>query len=140
MIAYPVKINKNDTKEYFLIDFIDFNMCTSWGKTFEEAKEKATDILTQMLEQPNSETFPAPSVFDHPENDIHYIKPRNQVYFAKWLKRQRVMIELPESELASCLGITVTEYENLENPDTSNPSDDVLNKLQNIFEADFLNF
>jgi len=137
MIAYPAKFQKAVEGGY-VVEFIDIPSCVTEGDTLEEAKEMAKEAISAMLYSLDSRKMliPEPSVAKG--KGIYYIEPELKVAFAITLKKERERLGLTQKDIAERMNINWTYYQRIENPRRTNPTLGTIEKLQKVFNRQFI--
>jgi len=137
MIAYPAKFEKA-VEGGFVVEFIDMPSCVTEGDTLEEAKVMAKEALSAMLYSLDSrkKTIPEPSKTKG--RGIYYIEPELKIAFAITLKKERERIGLSQKDVAKRMNVNWTYYQRIENPRRTNPTLGTIEKLQKVFNRQFI--
>ena len=137
MISYPAKFKKAAEGGY-LVEFIDMPSCITEGDTLEEAKMMAKEAISAMLYSLDSRkmTIPEPSTISG--RGIYYIEPELKIAFAITLKKERERLGLSQKDVAERLNVNWTYYQRIENPRRTNPTLGTIEKLQKIFNRQFV--
>ena len=137
MIAYPAKFEKAAEGGY-VVEFIDIPSCVTEGDTLEEAKAMAKEALSAMLYSLDSrkQSIPEPSIIK--KRGIHYIEPELKIAFAITLKKERKRRGLSQKDVAERLNVNWTYYQRIENPRRTNPTLGTIEKLQKVFNRQFI--
>ena len=137
MISYPAKFEKAAEGGY-MVEFIDIPSCITEGNTLEEAKIMAKEALTAMLYSLDSRkmTIPKPSILKR--KGIYYIEPELKVAFAITLKKEREHLGLSQKEVAERLNVNPAYYQRIENPRKTNPTLGTIEKLERVFNRQFI--
>jgi antitoxin HicB len=137
MIAYPAKFEKAPEGGY-VVEFIDIPSCVTEGDTLEEAKAMAKEALSAILYSMDSRkmTIPKPSAIKGKK--IHYIEPELKIAFAITLKRERERLGLSQKDVAKRMDVNWTFYQRIENPRRTNPTLGTIEKLQKVFNRQFI--
>ena len=137
MIAYPAKF-ENAAEGGYVVEFIDIPSCVTEGDTLEDAKAMAKEALSAMLYSLDSrkKTIPEPSNIK--SRGIHYIEPELKIAFAITLKKERKRLGLSQKEVAQRMNVNWTYYQRIENPRRTNPTLGTIEKLQKIFNRQFV--
>ncbi|MCL2480569.1 MAG: helix-turn-helix domain-containing protein [Spirochaetaceae bacterium] len=139
MIAYPAKFKKAAEGGY-VVEFIDIPSCITEGDTLEEAKSMAKEAISAMLYSLDSRkmTIPEPSIKKGKE--IYYIEPELKIAFAITLKKERERMGLSQKDIAERMNVNWTYYQRIENPRRTNPTLGTIEKLQKVFQRQFISF
>ena len=137
MITYPAKFEKAAEGGY-VVEFIDIPSCVTEGDTLEEAKAMAKEAISAMLYSLDSRkmTIPEPSAVKG--RGIHYIEPELKIAFAITLKKERERLGLSQKDVAKRMNVNWTYYQRIENPRRTNPTLGTIEKLQKIFNRQFI--
>ena len=137
MIAYPAKFKKAAECGY-IVEFIDIPSCVTEGDTLEEAKSMAKEALSAMLYSLDSRrmTIPEPSTIKG--RGIYFIEPELKIAFAITLKKERERLGLSQKDVAERMNVNWTYYQRIENPRRTNPTLGTIEKLQKIFNRQFI--
>lgn len=134
MIKYQAKILKD--KGSYLVEFPDLPGCFSFGKTFDEAKEMASEALSLYLEEARDPKWKVPRSKQRKGKNYHWIYPDSSVAIALALRRCRVSLGLGQVKAAKKIGITVQQLQKLETPGKSNPTVKTLAKISKTLSVD----
>jgi len=137
MIAYPARFEKANEGGY-VVEFIDIPSCITEGDTLDEAKVMAKEAISAMLYSLDSrkKTIPEPSTIN--EKGIYYIEPELKIAFAITLKRERERMGLSQKEVAEQMNVNWTFYQRIENPRKTNPTLGTIEKLEKVFQRQFI--
>jgi len=137
MIAYPAKFEKAAEGGY-VVEFIDIPSCVTEGDTLEEAQAMAKEALSAMLYSLDSRkmSIPKPSVVKR--RGVYYIEPELKIAFAIALKKERERLGLSQKDVAERMNVNWTYYQRIENPRKTNPTLGTIEKLQKVFERQFI--
>jgi len=137
MIAYPAKFIKS-TDGGYVVEFVDIPSCITEGDTLEEAKTMAKEALSAMLFSLDSRkmSIPEPSIIKR--KGIHYIEPELKIAFAITLKKERERLGLSQKDVAERMNVNWTYYQRIENPRRTNPTLGTIEKLQKVFNRQFI--
>jgi antitoxin HicB len=137
VIAYPAKFKKAAEGGY-VVEFIDIPSCVTEGDTLEEAKAMAKEAISAMLYSLDSRkmAIPVPSVIKG--KGIHYIEPELKVAFAITLKKEREHLGLSQKDVAERMNVNWAYYQRIENPRKTNPTLGTIEKLQKVFNRQFI--
>jgi len=137
MIAYPAKFEKAAEGGY-IVEFIDIPSCVTEGDTLEEAKEMAKEAISAMLYSLDSrkKKIPDPSIVKR--SGIYYIEPELKIAFAITLKKERERMGMSQKDIAKRLNVNWTYYQRIENPRRTNPTLGTIEKLQKVFNRQFI--
>ena len=81
-------------------------------------------------------TIPEPS--ETKRKGIFYIEPELKIAFAITLKRERERLGLSQKDVAERLNVNWTYYQRIENPRKTNPTLGTIEKLQKVFNRQFI--
>jgi len=137
MIAYPAKFEKAAEGGY-IVEFIDIPSCVTEGDTLEEAKRMAKEAISAMLYSLDSRKMTIPEPSKKKGKGIYYIEPELKIAFAITLKKEREHLGLSQKEVAERMNVNWTYYQRIENPRRSNPTLGTIEKLQKIFNRQFI--
>jgi len=137
MIAYPAKFEKAAEGGY-VVEFIDIPSCVTEGDTLEEAKYMAKEAISTMLYSLDSRKMTIPEPSNKKGKGIYYIEPELKIAFAITLKKEREQLGLSQKEVAKRMNVNWTYYQRIENPRRSNPTLGTIEKLQKIFNRQFI--
>lgn len=129
MKHYPALIAWNEADKVFDVRFPDIPEAFSYGKSLEEAKKNAAEVLALMLE--DADAFPEASSVAGA--DYYSIPLDSAVAFTIWLKSERRKRGLTQTEVADRLGVKYQVYQKLEKAGTANPTLKTLVKLEQVF-------
>ena len=137
MISYPANFKKAKEGGY-TVKFIDIPSCVTEGDTIEEAKIMAKEALTAMLFSLDSRkmTIPKPSAVK--KRGVYYIEPELKVAFAITLKKEREQLGLSQKDIAERLKVNPAYYQRIENPRRTNPTLGTIEKLEKVFNRQFI--
>ena len=137
MIAYPAKFKKAVEGGY-VVEFMDIPSCITEGDTLEDAKKMAKEALSAMLYSLDSRkmTIPEPSTIKR--KGIYYIEPELKIAFAITLKKERERLGLSQKDVAERMNVNWTYYQRIENPRRTNPTLGTIEKLQKVFNRQFI--
>ena len=137
MIAYPAKFEKAAEGGY-VVEFIDIPSCVTEGDTLEEAKIMAKDALSAMLFSLDSRRMTIPDPSTTKGKGVYYIKPELKIAFAITLKKERERLGLSQKDVAERMNVNWTYYQRIENPRRTNPTLGTIEKLQKVFNRQFI--
>ena len=137
MIAYPAKFVKAAEGGY-IVEFIDMPSCVTEGDTLEEAKAMAKEALSAMLYSLDSRKMIIPEPSDKKGRGIYYIEPELNIAFAITLKKERERMGLSQKDVAERMNVNWAYYQRIENPRRTNPTLKTIDKLQKIFNRQFI--
>ena len=140
MISYPAIIKYDNKDKVFYADFPDLRNCHTYGRTLENTKEMAKEVLTAYLEALDLRKMNIPEASKINKENIYYIEPETTVAFAIWLKKHRKAEGLTQADIARKLGVKYQTYQKFENPSKTNPRLKTIIKLQKIFNQKLVNF
>ena len=137
MIAYPAKFIRAAEGGY-VVEFIDIPSCVTEGDTLEEAKSMAKEAISAMLYSLDSRkmAIPEPSVIK--KKGIYYIEPELKIAFAITLKKERERLGLSQKDIAKRMNVNWAYYQRIENPRKTNPTLGTIEKLQKVFNRQFI--
>ena len=114
LTIYPAIFTKhNDDGEYYVVDFIDFTHCTTYGKTLQEAFYMAQDAMGLFLE--------GNRIFPNPTTDFSHIK-------------------LKDNQFISFVNIDMDEYRKKHNNKAIKKTLTIPSWLNNLAEKNNINF
>jgi len=137
MIAFPAKFTKAAEGGY-IVEFIDIPSCVTEGDTLEDAKEMAKEALSAMLYSLDSRSMTIPEPSTAKGKGVYYIEPELKIAFAITLKKERKRMGLSQKEIAERLNVNWTYYQRIENPRRTNPTLGTIEKLQKVFNRQFI--
>ena len=137
MIAYPARFQKA-TEGGYIVDFIDIPSCVTEGDTLEEAKTMAREAISAMLYSLDSRKMNIPTPSTKKGKGIYYIEPELKTAFAITLKKERERLGLSQKDVAKRLNVNWTYYQRIENPRRTNPTLGTIEKLQRVFNRQFI--
>ena len=137
MIAYPAKFIKAAEGGY-TVEFIDIPSCVTEGDTLEEAKTMAKEAISAMLYSLDSRKMSIPEPSTIRKRGIYYIEPELKIAFAITLKKERERMGLSQKDVAERMNVNWTYYQRIENPRRSNPTLGTIDKLQKVFNRQFI--
>jgi antitoxin HicB len=137
VIAYPAKF-KRAAEGGYVVEFIDIPSCVTEGDTLEEAKAMAKEAVSAMLYSLDSRrmTIPEPSTIKR--KGIYYIEPDLKIAFAITLKKERERLGLSQKDIAKRMNVNWAYYQRIENPRKTNPTLGTIEKLQKVFNRQFI--
>jgi len=137
VIAYPAKFIRAAEGGY-VVEFIDIPSCVTEGDTLEEAKSMAKEAISAMLYSLDSRkmAIPEPSVIK--KKGIYYIEPELKIAFAITLKKERERLGLSQKDIAKRMNVNWAYYQRIENPRKTNPTLGTIEKLQKVFNRQFI--
>ena len=138
MIAYPAKFEKAAESGY-VVEFINLPSCVTEGDTLEEAKAMAKEAISAMLYSLDSRRMAIPEPSTIKGKGIHYIEPELKIAFAITLKKERERLGLSQKDIAERLNVNWTYYQRIENPRRTNPTLKTIEKLQKVYNRNFIN-
>ena len=115
----------------FLVEFPDVPNALTSGHSRDEALANAVEALNGVLESDIAQGFPLPEARTGPRRGLHGIEVEPHILVAWELRRLRG--DLPQSEIASRLGLSYQAYQRLENPAKANPSVKTLQRVAKAF-------
>jgi antitoxin HicB len=124
---YPARIWKDD--DVYYVQFLDIENGFTYGKTLQEAKNMAVDVLSALLSSCFEHGLPIPTHSKTTGKDVYLIAPDVKVQAALLLRTARATI--PQSKIAHAMGATWQAYQKIESP----RSNTTLNKLQKAAKA-----
>jgi antitoxin HicB len=104
----------------------------------EEAKIMAKEALTAMMHSLDSRKMSIPIPSDVKKAGVYYIEPELKVAFAITLKKEREQMGLSQKDIAERLDINPAYYQRIENPRRTNPTLDTIEKLERVFNRQFI--
>jgi antitoxin HicB len=133
MIAYPAIFEYDDKDQVYNVRFPDLPGCLTYGETIDVAREMAKEALTGYLQSIDARKLKIPNPSKLSGDEIAYIKPETPVAFAIWLRKQREILGLSQSDVAKKLGIKYQTYQRIESPTKTNPTLKTIMKLEKVF-------
>ncbi|MDP8204594.1 MAG: hypothetical protein P9L95_08705 [Candidatus Tenebribacter mawsonii] len=130
---YHFKVHQEDNGLW--AECIELEGCNTQADDIDQLKVNMHQALNLYLSEPeNSQViFPLPLKTTTVSN-IHLVKVDSAVALSFLLRRNRVLHELTQVQVAKKLGFkNIWNYQRLEKPSSANPTLSTLNKLQNIF-------
>ncbi|MCL1994106.1 MAG: type II toxin-antitoxin system HicB family antitoxin [Spirochaetes bacterium] len=130
-----------DSDDTYSVRFPDLPGCFSTGDTLDAARASAREALNLYLEGTPVKAFDKPKAIDNLDgyNDFKSryieafpIKVNRNIAFALKLRWQREFQGLTQAAMAQRLGVRLSAYQRLENPEKSN---DTLKTVQQLEEA-----
>ena len=137
MIAYPAKFKKAAEGGY-VVEFIDIPSCVTEGDTLEEAKAMAKEAISAMLYSLDSRRMNIPEPSAIKGRGIFFIEPELKIAFAITLKKEREHLGLSQKDVAERMNVNWTYYQRIENPRRTNPTLGTIEKLQKVFNRQFI--
>lgn len=117
----------------YTVHFPDMTNVTTFGTTAEEAKIMAKEALDAVLETDVEKGFPIPEPKYTGGTPIE-VSPK--IAFAIELRKARG--SRTQKDVAKDAGMTYQQYQRLENPKKTNPTLEMLYRLQSVFKRPFL--
>ena len=137
MIAYPARFKKA-TEGGYIVEFVDVPSCITEGDTLEEAKVMAKEAISAMFYSLDSRKMTIPDPSEIRGRDIHFIEPELKIAFAITLKKERERLGLSQKDVAERMNVNWTYYQRIENPRRTNPTLGTIEKLQKVFNRQFI--
>ncbi len=131
-MKYHCEIRKQDENMY-TVHFPDMTNVTTYGTNAEEAKSMAKEALDAVLEIDVEKGFPIPEPKYTGGTPIE-VSPK--IAFAIELRKARG--SRTQKDVAKDAGMTYQQYQRLENPKKTNPTLEMLYRLQSVFKRPFL--
>lgn len=131
-MTYNCNIEKQ-SENICVVRFPDMTNVTTYGENFEEAKEMAKEALDAVLETDIEKGFPIP---EPKYKDGIAIEVSPKIAFAIELRKARG--SRTQKEVAKDAGMSYQQYQRLENPKKTNPTLEMLYRLQKVFKRPFL--
>lgn len=131
-MTYNCNIEKQ-SENMFIVHFSDMTNVTTYGTSFDDAKIMAKEALNAVLESDIENGFPVP---ESTYKDGTEIEVSPKIAFAIELRKARG--NRTQKEVASEAGMTYQQYQRLENPKKTNPTLEMLYRLQKVFKHPFL--
>lgn len=126
-------IIEKQSENMFVVKFPDMTNVTTYGTDFENAQKMAKEALDAVLETDVEKDFPISS----PQfKDGIAIEVSPKIAFAIELRKARG--SRTQKEVANEAGMTYQQYQRLENPKKTNPTLEMLYRLQKVFKRPFL--
>ena len=124
---------KKQKENMYIVHFPDMANVTTFGTSVDDAKKMAKEALDAVLETDIEENFPIPE----PKcNEGFEIEVSPKIAFAIELRKARG--HKTQKEIASKAGMSYQQYQRLENPKKTNPTLEMLYRLQKVFNRPFL--
>ena len=133
MIAFPAVIEHDDADNVFHVRFPDLPGCLTFGDTFSEARDMAKEALTGYLQSIDARRMKIPCPSKLRGDEVFYIEPETRVAFAVWLRTQREILGLSQTDVAKKLGMKYQTYQRIENTSKSNPTLKTILRLEEVF-------
>ena len=130
-MTYNCVIDKVDN--WFIASFPDMPNIQTSGETEEEALKMAQEALDRTLTVSLEKDLPIPEAKSHEGIEIE-VSPK--VAFA--INLRKVRANQTKKEAAAMLGMTYQQYQRLENPYKTNPTLEMMFRLQKTFGCKFL--
>jgi len=137
MIAYPAKFQKAAEGGY-IVHFVDIPSCVTEGDTLDDAKKMAKEALSAMLYSLDSRKMTIPDPSAKKGKGIYYIEPELKIAFAITLKKERERLGMSQKEVAERMNVKWAYYQRIENPRRTNPTLGTIEKLQKVFNRQFI--
>lgn len=126
-------IIEKQSENMFVVHFPDMTNVTTYGTYFDDAKIMAKEALDAVLESDIENGFPVPEATYKAGTGIE-VSPK--IAFAIELRKARG--SKTQKEVANEDGMTYQQYQRLENPKKTNPTLEMLYRLQKVFKRPFL--
>ncbi len=126
-------IIEKQSENMFVVHFPDMTNVTTYGTSFDDAKIMAKEALDAVLESDIENGFPVPEAAYKGGTEIE-VSPK--IAFAIELRKARG--SRTQKEVANEAGMTYQQYQRLENPKKTNPTLEMLYRLQKVFKRPFL--
>ena len=130
-MTYNCVIDKVDN--WFIASFPDMPNIQTSGETEEEALKMAQEALDRTLSVSLEKDLPIPEAKSNEGIEIE-VSPK--VAFA--INLRKVRANQTKKEAAAMLGMTYQQYQRLENPYKTNPTLEMMFRLQKTFGCKFL--
>ena len=117
----------------YIVHFPDMANVTTFGTSIDDAKKMAKEALDAVLETDIEEGFPVP---EQKYNEGIEIEVSPKIAFAIELRKARG--NRTQKDVAKDAGMTYQQYQRLENPKKTNPTLEMLYRLQKVFNRPFL--
>lgn len=124
---------KKQNENMYIVQFPDMTNVTTFGTSVDDAKKMAKEALDAILETDIEENFPIP---EPKYNQGFEIEVSPKIAFAIELRKARG--HKTQKEIASKAGMSYQQYQRLENPKKTNPTLEMLYRLQKVFNRPFL--
>ena len=131
--AYPAIIKYDKDDKVYTVEFQDLHGCVTFGKTLNEAKEKAKESLSGYLASIFDRGFKIPAPSRIKGKYVYPIIPESTVLVPIILRNSREELRLSQMEAAKRLGISYQSYQKLENPNKANPTLKTLERVAKVF-------
>lgn len=116
----------------FIVSFPDLPNINTYGETFEEALQNASEALNACLETDFERGFSLPEAKKYKGKKIVAITVQPHIEIAYTLRKLRN--GKSQISVAHDLGISYQAYQKLENPRKCNPTIKTLEKISNTFK------
>ncbi len=130
MITYPAIFHKE--KKGYWVEFPDIPGCLTEGRDLEDATKMAREALTGILEVRLAYDEPIRIPSPCKGRRVRWIEPELSVGIAITLRWVRKRQGRTMKEVAERMGVSLGEYQRLEDPTRSNPT---IKKLQQVCKA-----
>ena len=124
---------KKQKENMYIVHFPDMANVTTFGTSIDDAKKMAKEALDAVLETDIEEGFPVP---EQKYNEGIEIEVSPKSAFAIELRKARG--NRTQKDVAKDAGMTYQQYQRLENPKKTNPTLEMLYRLQKVFNRPFL--
>ena len=130
MIRYPAIFHKE--KKGFWVEFPDIPGCVTEGKNFDHALLMAKEALSGILEVRLEYDEPIRKPAARKGKNVFWVEPELHIGVAVTLRWIRKKKGRTMKEIAQRMGVSIGEYQRLEDPKRSNPT---LKKLEHVCRA-----
>jgi len=98
----------------------------------------AKEAISAMLYSLDSRKMAIPEPSTKKGRGIYCIEPELKVAFAITLKKERERMRLSQKDVAERMSVNWSYYQRIENPRRTNPTLKTIDKLQKIFNRQFI--
>lgn len=131
-MTYNCTIEKQSENMY-VVRFPDMGNVTTYGTNLKDAQNMAKEALDAVLETDVEKGFPIP---EPKYKDGIEIEVSPKIAFAIELRKARG--NRTQKEMAASADMSYQQYQRLENPKKTNPTLEMLYRLQKVFNRPFL--
>lgn len=124
---------ERQSEAMYIVHFPDMENVTTYGTNPEDAQKMAKEALDAVLETDVEKGFPIPEPKYRGGTAVE-VSPR--IAFAIELRKARGSRTQKEAALSA--GMSYQQYQRLENPKKTNPTLEMLYRLQKVFRRSFL--
>ena len=136
IISYPAKIKYIASDKSYLVEFPDLPGCLTEGENKEAAIKNAREALTGYLASIFERNLKIPEPSSIKGKNVYLIEPEPEVAVPVFLRKQRELLKMTQSDVAKLLDVSYQTYQRLENPSKSNPTLKTLDKLAKVFDKE----